>query len=224
MYVFRTLVPSDIPLNAGCRKPLQLIIPPGCMLNPTYPAAVVGGNVETSQCVTDALYGALNVLAGSQGTMNNLSFGNDRYQYYETIGGGSGAGPDFSGADAVQTHMTNTRITDAEVLETRYPVLLREFSVRDGSGGVGRHRGGNGIVRKIEFREAMSAAILSNHRIVAPFGLAGGSSGQTGRNAVERGNGAIEDLGGVAATDMATGDVLIIETPGGGGSGTPQSA
>ena len=233
MYVFRTLVQSDIPLNAGCRKPLQLIIPEGSMLNPVYPAAVVGGNVETSQCVTDALYGALGVLAGSQGTMNNLSFGNERFQYYETIGGGSGAGPDFAGADAVQTHMTNTRITDPEVLETRYPVLLREFSVRRDSGGAGAYRGGNGVVRKIEFREAMSAAVLSNHREIPPFGLNGGHPGKVGRNAVLRAatgsNEAIvdqsdvEEYGGVVATDMATGDVLIIETPGGGGSGTPQT-
>ena len=223
MYVFRTLVRADIPLNAGCRKPLQLIIPDGCMLSPVYPAAVVGGNVETSQCITDALYGALGVVAGSQGTMNNVSFGNDTYQYYETIGGGSGAGPDFPGVDAVQTHMTNTRITDPEVIETRYPVRLREFSIRDGSGGAGNYRGGDGVVRKIEFREAMSAAILSNKRTSAPFGLNGGADGLPGRNAVERSDGTTEEYGGVLATTMAAGDVLIIETPGGGGSGTPQA-
>jgi len=223
MYVFRTLVDADIPLNAGCRKPLHLIIPDDCMLSPEHPAAVVGGNVETSQCITDALYGALRVIAGSQGTMNNVSFGNDVYQYYETIAGGSGAGQNFAGADAVQTHMTNTRITDPEVIETRYPVRLREFSVRAGSGGSGEYRGGDGVVRKIEFREAMSAAILSNNRTSAPFGLNGGTNGQPGRNAVERGDGTVEEFGGVLATTMAAGDVLVIETPGGGGSGTPQA-
>jgi len=223
MYVFRTLVQSDIPLNAGCRRPLQVIIPEGCLLDPLYPAAVVGGNVETSQCITDAIYGALRVLAGSQGTMNNLSFGNECYQYYETIAGGSGAGPDFAGADAVQTHMTNTRITDAEVLETRYPVLLREFSVRRHSGGAGLFRGGNGVIRKIEFRETMSAAILSNNRQMAPFALAGGSRGKVGRNAIQRCDGRIEECGGILAAEMKTGDVLIIETPGGGGSGTPRT-
>ncbi|MBT8422018.1 MAG: hydantoinase B/oxoprolinase family protein, partial [Gammaproteobacteria bacterium] len=223
MYVFRTLVQADIPLNAGCRRPLRLIIPDDCMLNPEYPAAVVGGNVETSQCIVDALYGALGVLAGSQGTMNNVSFGNDLYQYYETVGGGSGAGPDFCGADAVQTHMTNTRITDPEVIETRYPVVLREFAIRDGSGGDGRHRGGHGVIRKIEFRVAMSAAVLSNNRSSAPFGLHGGTDGQPGRNAVQRHDGTTEEHGGVLSTDMAAGDVLIIETPGGGGSGTPQA-
>ena len=222
MYVFRTLVQADIPLNAGCRKPLRLNIPQGSMLNPDYPAAVVGGNVETSQVITDALYGALGVLAASQGTMNNLSFGNARYQYYETICGGAGAGPDFDGADAVQTHMTNTRITDPEILESRYPVRLLEFSVRRGSGGRGCHKGGCGVVRKLEFREAMSAAILSNRRDVAPFGLKGGLPGLTGSNRVERADGRIEYFGGVFATDMQADDSLIIMTPGGGGFGPPR--
>jgi 5-oxoprolinase (ATP-hydrolysing) len=221
MYVFRTLVHSDIPLNAGCRKPLRLIIPAGSMLDPRYPAAVVGGNVETSQCVTDALYGALGVVAGSQGTMNNLSFGNDRYQYYETIAGGSGAGPDFPGADAVQSHMTNTRITDAEVLESRYPVRVREFSIRRGSGGAGHKRGGDGVVRRIEFREPMSAAVLSNHRSVPPFGIDGGQPGRCGANRIERADGSHEHHGGTLTTDMSAGDILIIETPGGGGAGRP---
>ena len=221
LYVFRTLVKDDIPLNAGCRKPLQLIIPEGCMLNPQFPAAVVGGNVETSQCVTDALYGALGVLAASQGTMNNFSFGNADHQYYETIGGGAGAGLDFAGADAVQTHMTNTRITDPEVLESRHPILLREFSIRKNSGGDGNYRGGDGVTRKLEFRQNMSAAVLSNHREVAPFGLNGGKPGQTGKNRIERIDGTEEVHGGALATEMETGDVLIIMTPGGGGSGTP---
>ncbi len=221
LYVFRTLVNQDIPLNAGCRRPLQLIIPEGCMLNPQHPAAVVGGNVETSQCITDAIYGALGVLAASQGTMNNLSFGNSTHQYYETIGGGAGAGADFHGADAVQTHMTNTRITDAEVLESRHPVLLREFSIRKNSGGRGKYCGGNGVIRELEFRQSMSAAILSNHREVAPFGLNDGEPGQTGQNRIKRHDGTEEVHGGALSTDMETGDVLIIMTPGGGGFGTP---
>jgi N-methylhydantoinase B/oxoprolinase/acetone carboxylase alpha subunit len=221
MYVFRTLVQADIPLNAGCRRPLRLSIPEGCMLNPHYPAAVVGGNVETSQCVTDALYGALGVLAASQGTMNNLSFGNDQVQYYETICGGAGAGPGFAGADAVQTHMTNSRMTDAEVLETRYPILVREFSIRRGSGGAGKYSGGDGIIRKLEFRATMSAAILSNHRRVAPFGLAGGQPGMIGLNRLERHAGTIENLDGIATIEVQEEDVLIIKTPGGGGYGPP---
>ena len=221
MYVFRTLVQSDIPLNAGCRRPLRLTIPEGCMLNPHYPAAVVGGNVETSQCITDALYGALGVLAASQGTMNNLSFGNSEMQYYETICGGAGAGPGIKGADAVQTHMTNSRMTDAEVLETRYPILVREFSIRHGSGGDGRYSGGDGVIRRLEFRETMTAAILSNHRRVAPFGLAGGQEAKTGVNTLERHNGNVEDLDGIVTIEVQEKDVLIIKTPGGGGYGSP---
>ncbi|XGV98082.1 MAG: hydantoinase B/oxoprolinase family protein [Leptolyngbya sp. BL-A-14] len=219
LYVFRSLVDDDIPLNAGCLKPLNIIIPDGCMLNPHYPAAVVAGNVETSQVVTDTLYGALRVMAASQGTMNNFTFGNDRYQYYETICGGSGAGPTFDGTDAVQTHMTNSRLTDPEVLEWRFPVLLENFAIRSGSGGEGLHRGGNGVIRRIRFREPMTAAILSGHRLVPPFGLEGGAAGTVGRNWVERADGTIEPLASKAEVTMQPGDVFVIETPGGGGYG-----
>jgi 5-oxoprolinase (ATP-hydrolysing) len=224
LYVFRTLVDDDIPLNAGCLKPLKIVIPEGSMLSPRRPAAVVAGNVETSQVITDALYGALGVLAAAQGTMNNFTFGNDRYQYYETICGGSGAGPDFDGTDAVHTHMTNTRLTDPEVLEWRFPVLLRSFAIRRGSGGAGRHRGGCGVVRRVEFREAMTAAILSGHRRVPPFGLCGGSPAALGRNRVERAGGATETLSGTDRTEMRPRDVFVIETPGGGGFGKATSA
>jgi 5-oxoprolinase (ATP-hydrolysing) len=213
------LVEDKIPLNAGCLKPLQIIIPPGCMLNPQYPAAVVAGNVETSQAITDALYGALGVMAASQGTMNNFTFGNTHYQYYETICGGSGAGADFDGTDAVHTHMTNSRLTDPEVLEWRFPVLLESFAIRPNSGGNGLHRGGNGVIRRIQFREAMTAAILSNHRRVAPFGIAGGEPGATGRNAIARQDGTVEVLESKAIAQMNPGDIFMIETPGGGGYG-----
>ncbi|MGA7936679.1 MAG: hydantoinase B/oxoprolinase family protein, partial [Kovacikia sp.] len=219
LYVFRSLVNDDIPLNAGCLKPLEIIIPAGCMLNPRYPAAIVAGNVETSQTITDALYGALGVMAASQGTMNNFTFGNQRYQYYETICGGSGAGPNFNGTDAVQTHMTNSRLTDPEVLEWRFPVLLKTFAIRPDSGGQGVHRGGNGVIRCIQFREAMTAAILSGHRLVPPFGIQGGKPGMIGRNWVERSNGTIEPLGSQAEVVMQPGDQFVIETPGGGGYG-----
>jgi 5-oxoprolinase (ATP-hydrolysing) len=219
LYVFRTLVDEDVPLNAGCLKPLTVVIPEGSMLNPRYPAAVVAGNVETSQVVTDALLGAVGALAAAQGTMNNFSFGNARYQYYETICGGAGAGPDFNGADAVHTHMTNTRLTDPEVLEWRFPVLLRRFCVRHGSGGEGRHRGGSGVIREIIFREAMIASILSNHRRVPPFGLAGGSPGTVGHNRVVRADGRREDLPATTTIDLTPGDAMVIETPGGGGFG-----
>lgn len=221
LYVFRTLVGVDIPLNAGCLKPLEIVIPEGSMLSPRYPAAVVAGNVETSQCITDALYGALNVQAAAQGTMNNFTFGNERFQYYETIAGGSGAGPDYDGTDAVQTHMTNTRITDPEVLEWRFPVRLECFAIRRGSGGAGRHRGGDGVVRKLRFLAPMTAAILSNHRRVAPFGLAGGGPGQCGINRIERADGTVEILRGQDKREMREGDLFVIETPGGGGYGTP---
>ena len=224
LYVFRTLVEDEIPMNGGCLKPLELIIPPGSMLNPRYPAAVVAGNVETSQGITDALYGALGVMAAAQGTMNNFTFGNERYQYYETVCGGSGAGPDFDGTDAVHTHMTNSRLTDPEVLEWRFPVLLESFAIRRGSGGAGRHRGGDGAVRRIRFREAMTAAILSGHRRVPPYGLAGGAPGALGRNWVERVDGRIERFGGTHAIEMAPGDVFVIETPGGGGYGKADAA
>ncbi len=219
LYVFRTLVEDDIPLNGGCLEPLDVIIPEGSMLRPRYPAAVVAGNVETSQCITDALYGALGVMAAAQGTMNNFTFGNARHQYYETICGGSGAGPGFDGADAVHTHMTNTRLTDPEVLEWRYPVLLESFAIRRGSGGKGRWHGGDGTVRRIRFREAMTAAILSNRRRVPPFGLQGGENGALGRNWVERMDGTREEFGATHEVEMGAGDVFVIETPGGGGYG-----
>jgi 5-oxoprolinase (ATP-hydrolysing) len=219
LYVFRTLVDDDIPLNAGCLKPLEIIIPAGCMLNPRYPAAVVAGNVETSQNITDALYCALGVMAASQGTMNNFTFGNNRYQYYETICGGSGAGASFDGTDAVQTHMTNSRLTDPEVLELRFPILLESFAIQADSGGNGYHRGGNGVVRRIRFREAMTAGILSGRRVIAACGLNGGESGEVGRNYVERIDGKVEELGSTATVEMQPGDVFVIETPGGGGYG-----
>jgi 5-oxoprolinase (ATP-hydrolysing) len=219
LYVFRTLVDDDIPLNAGCLKPLDVRIPKGCMLSPEYPAAVVAGNVEVSQAVTDTLYGALGVMGASQGTMNNFTFGNARSQYYETICGGSGAGPDWDGVDAVHTNMTNTRLTDPEVLEWRFPVLLESFAIRRGSGGAGTHRGGDGIVRRVRFREPMTASILSGHRRVPPYGLAGGEPARVGRNYVVRAGGVVEELGGTASVEMAPGDTFVIETPGGGGYG-----
>jgi len=220
LYVFRTLVSEKIPLNAGCLNPLEIIIPQGSMLNPSYPAAVVAGNVETSQAIVDALYGALGVMAASQSTMNNFTFGNQRYQYYETICGGSGAGPNFDGTDAVQTHMTNSRLTDPEVLETRYPVLLESFSIRPNSGGKGKHSGGNGVIRRIKFQEAMTANILSSHRLIPPFGLNGGQPAQVGHNTVVRQDGTIENLPATATVEMKPGDVFVIETPGGGGYGS----
>jgi 5-oxoprolinase (ATP-hydrolysing) len=219
LYVFRTLVEEEIPLNEGCLKPLEIHVPEGCLLNPRHPAAVVAGNVETSQCIVDALYGALHALAASQGTMNNFTFGNERHQYYETIAGGSGAGPGFPGASAVQTHMTNSRLTDPEILELRYPVLLREFRVRKGSGGAGRYPGGDGTVRRVQFREAMTASILANHRRVAPFGLAGGASGALGRNRVLRKDATVEELSATQSVEVTAGDEFLIETPGGGGWG-----
>jgi 5-oxoprolinase (ATP-hydrolysing) len=233
LYVFRTLVDDDIPLNAGCLKPLEVIIPEGSMLRPRYPAAVVAGNVETSQCITDALYGALGIMASAQGTMNNFTFGNDRYQYYETVAGGSGAGatalaPDgaaidgFDGADVVQTHMTNSRLTDPEVLEWRFPVRLESYEVRRGSGGAGRWRGGDGGTRRIRFLEAMTASILANHRRIAPYGMAGGASGEPGRNWVERTDGTQVELSAADRAEMAPGDVFVIQTPGGGGFGVPR--
>jgi 5-oxoprolinase (ATP-hydrolysing) len=223
LYVFRTLVDDEIPMNAGCLKPLHIVIPEGSMLRPRYPAAVVAGNVETSQAVTDALYGALGVLAASQGTMNNFTFGNARYQYYETISGGAGAGPDFDGASVVQTHMTNSRLTDPEVLEWRFPVRLDAFDIRRGSGGKGRHHGGDGAVRRVRFLEDMTAVMLANHRRVPPFGVAGGAPGALGRNWVERQDGSREEFGATCAVDMHPGDVFVIETPGGGGFGSANS-
>jgi N-methylhydantoinase B/oxoprolinase/acetone carboxylase alpha subunit len=219
LYVFRTLVDDDIPLNAGCLKPLNIIVPAGSMLNPQYPAAVVAGNVETSQAIANALYGALGVMAAAQGTMNNFTFGTDRYQYYETICGGSGAGASFHGTDAVQTHMTNSRLTDPEVLELRFPVRLESFSIRPHSGGRGKYSGGNGVIRRIRCQEAMTMGILSGHRSIAPFGLAGGESGALGRNSIERKDGSIEFLESKAEVQMQAGDLFSIETPGGGGFG-----
>jgi 5-oxoprolinase (ATP-hydrolysing) len=229
LYVFRTLVDDDIPLNAGCLKPIDLVIPEGSMLRPRYPAAVVAGNVETSQCLTDALYGALGVIGASQGTMNNFTFGNDRYQYYETVSGGSGAGTAGIGADGVergfdgtavvQTHMTNSRLTDPEVLEWRFPVRLERFEIRRGSGGRGRWHGGDGALREVRFLEPMTAAILSGRRRVPPYGMAGGEPGQVGRNSVRRVDGRIDALDGCDSTPMQPGDIFIIETPGGGGYG-----
>ncbi|MDR7049006.1 5-oxoprolinase (ATP-hydrolyzing) [Duganella sp. 3397] len=220
LYVFRTLVNDEIPLNAGCLKPLRVIIPPGSMLNPHYPASVVSGNVETSTCITNALYGALGVMAAAQGTMNNFTFGNAKYQYYETISGGSGAGPGFNGVSVVQTNMTNSRLTDPEILEFRFPVRLESYRIRAGSGGAGEWRGGDGGVRTVRFLEPMTAAILSNNRIVPPFGMAGGHSGALGRNTVLRADGSVEQLGHIGKTAMQAGDAFVIETPGGGGYGT----
>jgi 5-oxoprolinase (ATP-hydrolysing) len=222
LYVFRTLVDDDIPLNEGCLKPINIVIPKGCMLAPEYPAAVVAGNTETSQVVTDTLFGALGIVAASQGTMNNVLFGNDAYQYYETVCGGAGAGPDFDGASAVHTHMTNTRLTDPEVLEWRYPVMLDSFEIRRGSGGRGAHTGGDGTERRIRFLETMDLVILSNRRIVPPYGVAGGEPGQCGRNWVERADGSITPLGGQEGTIVGPEDVFVLQTPTGGGFGPPE--
>jgi len=221
LYVFRTLVDDDIPLNAGCLKPLHVIVPEGCMLNPQPPAAVVAGNVETSTCVTNALYGALGVMAAGQCTMNNFTFGNATYQYYETISGGSGAGPGFDGTSVVQTHMTNSRLTDPEVLEFRFPVRLESYAIRAGSGGVGHWRGGDGGVRRVRFLEPMTASILSNGRHVPAFGGAGGQAGALGINRVERADGRIEILDHIGSAELKAGDMFVIETPGGGGWGDP---
>ena len=224
LYVFRTLVDDDIPLNAGCLKPLRVIIPEGSMLNPRPPAATVAGNVETSQCITDAIYGALGVMAASYGTMNNFTFGNERYQYYETISGGTGAGNGFDGTDTVQAHMTNSRLTDPEVLEWRYPVRIDGHEIRPGSGGAGRWHGGNGATRRVRFLEAMTAAILAGHRRVPPYGMAGGSPGEVGGNWVERGDGTRTELSYADETTMKPGDVFVIESPGGGGYGAAAPA
>jgi 5-oxoprolinase (ATP-hydrolysing) len=220
LYVIRTLLEDDIPMNDGCLEPIDLVIPDGCMLRPQYPAAVVAGNVETSQVVTDALFGATGRLAAAQGTMNNFTFGNDRYQYYETICGGSGAGPGFDGTSGVHTHMTNSRLTDPEVLEWRYPVLVEDFRIRKGSGGHGKWSGGDGVIRRIRFLEGMTAALLANRRTVPPFGLAGGAPGSVGRGRIERRNGTVLHIGSTVEVQMEAGDVFVIETPGGGGYGT----
>ncbi|MBJ8345921.1 hydantoinase B/oxoprolinase family protein [Antrihabitans sp. YC2-6] len=221
LYVFRTLVADDIPLNDGCLVPLKLVIPEGSMLAPVYPAAVVAGNVETSQAITGALYGALRIQAEGSGTMNNITFGNANHQYYETVSSGSGAGDGFDGTPVVQTHMTNSRLTDPEVLEWRLPVVLEEFRIRKGSGGAGKWRGGDGAIRRIRFTEAATVSTLSNHRKVAPYGMADGEPGALGRNSVERKDGTITDMAGSDSVELEAGDVLVIETPGGGGYGAP---
>jgi 5-oxoprolinase (ATP-hydrolysing) len=223
LYCFRCLVGEDIPLNDGCLKPITIVLPEGSFLSPKPPAAVVAGNVEVSQAVTNALFGALGAMACSQATMNNFTFGDGRFQYYETICGGTGAGPGFHGTSAVQTHMTNTRMTDPEVLELRYPVLLEAFSIRRGSGGAGKWRGGDGAVRRMRFRAPMTAVILASRRNVPPFGLAGGADGAPGRQWVERAGGGIDVLTGTDRAELAPGDVFVIETPGGGGYGAPEA-
>jgi 5-oxoprolinase (ATP-hydrolysing) len=222
LYVFRVMVDDEIPMNAGCLRPIKIVLPERSLLSPEYPAAVVAGNVETSQAVTNCLFGALNALAAAQGTMNNLTFGNERYQYYETICSGSPAGPGFDGTDAVHTHMTNTRLTDPEVLEFRFPVLLEDFHIRPNSGGRGRWKGGDGIHRRIRFLQRMDCAILSGHRRVPPFGLMGGEPGQVGRNFVRRRDGSLEKLEGCDQTVLEAGEAVIIETPTAGGYGDPR--
>jgi 5-oxoprolinase (ATP-hydrolysing) len=223
LYVFRVMVDDDIPMNAGCLRPIRIVIPKQSMLSPDYPAAVVAGNVETSQAVTNCLFGALGALAAAQGTMNNLNFGNAQYQYYETICSGSPAGPDFPGTDAVHTHMTNTRLTDPEVLEFRYPVLLEDFHIRKDSGGHGRWNAGDGVRRTIRFLEWMECTILSGHRRVRPFGLAGGEAGQVGENTVRRKDGREEKLQGCDATALEAGDAIIVQTPTAGAYGDARS-
>jgi 5-oxoprolinase (ATP-hydrolysing) len=222
LYVFRVMVNDEIPMNAGCLRPIHIVVPEASLLSPQYPAAVVAGNVETSQAVTDTLFGALGAMAAAQGTMNNLTFGNDKYQYYETICSGSSAGPGFDGTDAVHTHMTNTRLTDPEVLEFRFPVLLEDFHIRPNSGGRGLWNAGNGISRRIRFLEKMDCAILSGHRKIRPFGLAGGELGQLGENWVRRLDGHMEKLEGCDQTSLAPGEAVIIISPTGGGYGDPK--
>ena len=219
LYVFRCLAGNDLPMNDGCMRPLKLIVPEGSMLRPQAPAAVVAGNVETSQIITDALFGALGVLAASEGTMNNFTFGNAAHQYYETICGGAGAGNSFAGASAVQTHMTNSRLTDPEVLESRFPVLVEEFGTRHCSGGKGHWPGGDGVIRRVRFRQAMTASLLSGRRRTRPFGLAGGSDALPGSARVERSDGRVETLAACDRAELAPGDMIVIETPGGGGYG-----
>jgi 5-oxoprolinase (ATP-hydrolysing) len=219
LYVLRTLVDDEIPLNAGCLKPVRVVIPPGSLLAPAYPAAVAAGNVETSQAVTGALYAALGVMAEGSGTMNNVTFGNGEYQYYETVASGSGAGDGFGGASVVQTHMTNSRLTDPEVLEWRFPVRLESFEIRRGSGGGGRWPGGDGGRRRLRFLAPMTVSTLSSHRRVAPYGLAGGAPGQLGDQWVERADGSVTELAGCDRAELEPGDVFVLETPGGGGYG-----
>jgi 5-oxoprolinase (ATP-hydrolysing) len=221
LYTFRVMVDEPIPMNAGCLKPIEIVIPEGSMLRPTYPAAVVAGNVETSQIVTNALFAALGALGSAQGTMNNLTFGNDKLQYYETLCSGAPAGPGFDGAAAVHVHMTNTRLTDPEILELRYPVLVEEFSIRRGSGGKGKWRSGDGTRRVIRFLERMNCTILSGYRRVRPFGVNGGATGEAGENSVRRADGRIERLEGCDETVLEAGEAIVIVTPTGGGFGNP---
>jgi len=221
LYVLRTLVADDIPLNSGCLKPVRVIIPAGCMLAPAYPAAVAAGNVETSQAITGALLGALQVMAEGSGTMNNVTIGNAQHQYYETVASGSGAGDGFAGTDVVQTHMTNSRLTDPEVLEWRYPVRLERYAIRPGSGGAGRWRGGNGGRREIRFLVPMTVTTLASHRRVPPYGMAGGAPGALGRHWLERADGTVTALAGCDSAEAGAGDLFVLETPGGGGYGTP---
>ncbi len=221
LYVLRTLVADEIPLNSGCLKPVRVIIPPGCLLAPEFPAAVAAGNVETSQAVTGALYAALGVQAEGSGTMNNVTLGNERYQYYETVASGSGAGDGFAGTSVVQTHMTNSRLTDPEVLEWRYPVRVERHTVRPGSGGAGRWRGGDGGRRELRFLEPMTVTTLSSHRRVPPYGMAGGLPGALGRHWVERASGQASPMAGCDSVEVGAGDLFVIETPGGGGYGPP---
>ncbi len=223
LYVFRCLVDDDIPLNEGCLKPLKVIIPPRSIISPEYPAAVIAGNTEVSQCVTDCLFGALGVLASSQGTVNNFVWGNEKQQNYETICGGTGAGPDHPGCSAVHSHMTNTKLTDPEVLEWRFPVRVERFSILRGSGGKGLFDGGSGVRREVTFLEPMKVTLLTSHRHTDPYGLAGGGAGRRGRNSVRRADGRIDELRGNDETDMQPGDTFIMETPGGGGYGSPAS-
>jgi 5-oxoprolinase (ATP-hydrolysing) len=219
LYVFRVLVEADIPMNAGCLRPIRIVIPDGTMLTPAYPAAVVAGNVEVSQAVTNCLIGAVGAMAAAQGTMNNLTFGNDKYQYYETICSGAPAGPGFHGADAVHTHMTNSRLTDPEILESRFPVVLEDFHIRPDSGGRGQWHAGNGTQRTIRTLERLEFAVLSGHRRIAPFGLKGGEPGQTGRNYVRRNDGRVDELIGAAHTVLEAGEAFTVVTPTGGGHG-----
>jgi 5-oxoprolinase (ATP-hydrolysing) len=219
LYTFRVMVDEPIPMNAGCLKPIEIVIPEDSMLRPQYPAAVVAGNVEISQIVTNALFAALNALGSAQGTMNNLTFGNAKVQYYETLCSGAPAGPGFDGAAAVHVHMTNTRLTDPEILELRYPVLLEEFSIRRGSGGKGEWTSGDGTRRVIRFLERMDCAILSGYRAVRPFGLDGGEAGEAGQNLVRRADGSFEQLKGCDQTEIAAGEAIVIVTPTGGGFG-----
>jgi 5-oxoprolinase (ATP-hydrolysing) len=223
LYTFRTLVGADIPLNEGCLTPLDIIVPEGSMLNPRAPAAVIAGNTEVSQAACNALMGALGAMAASQGTMNNFIWGNDDFQNYETIAGGTGAGPGFDGCDAVQSHMTNTRMTDPEVLEKRFPVRLEEFSIRHGSGGAGRWHGGDGAVRRLRFLAPVTVTVLSGSRIVPPFGVDGGDPGGLGENIVEYPDGRREVLGGNAEIVLPAGGLFEMRTPGGGGWGEPEA-